>query len=112
MCRNYEYVSISVLPIEGIDRTKMIHYVEYAHQQGCKIHGLGGPYPDVIDHIPFDSVDSIYWKYGQMYARYKNKKINSKYFKENYQLIELAQYLNYLKTVRKYYKKWTGDELT
>ena len=76
MCRNYNYVSISCLPIEGIPDKDLHNFVRVAHDNDCLIHGLGGTRRYILDHVAFDSVDSATWLFSAVNGRYNSKKIN------------------------------------
>ena len=68
MCRNYDYVSISCLPIEGIPNKDLIKFVNVAHDNGSKIHGLGGTRTWILKNIPFDSVDGATWVFKSAFG--------------------------------------------
>jgi len=76
MCRNYNYVSISCLPIEGIPDKDLHKFVREAHDNDCKIHGLGGTRKYILENVPFDSVDSASWLFSAINGRYLSKKID------------------------------------
>lgn len=76
MCRNYDYVSISCLPIEGIPDNDLHKFVKVAHDNDCLIHGLGGTRKYILDNVPFDSVDSASWLFSAINGRYNSKRIN------------------------------------
>ena len=75
MCRNYNYVSISCLPIEGIPDNDLLKFVEVAHDNDCLIHGLGGTRKFILNHVPFDSVDSASWMFSAVNGRFNSKRI-------------------------------------
>lgn len=77
MCRNYNYVSISCLPIEGIPNTDLHKFVQVAHDNNCLIHGLGGTRKYILENVDFDSVDSASWLFGSMFKRVEGKRIKS-----------------------------------
>lgn len=71
LCRDYSYVAIGGLAIKDIKRNeyqKLIPMVNYAHSQGCKIHGLGFTNIPWLSKIHWDSVDSTNWNCGARYA--------------------------------------------
>lgn len=106
MCQNYDYVSISCLKIENISYEDLFKYVDIAHDNNCKIHGLGGTRKEIIENVPFNSVDSISW-----FAPVQYNKLGVSNYTESYQNIALYSYVEALKMQKKYYKKWTGEEL-
>lgn len=44
------------------------YFVEEAHRNNCKVHGLAFTQIDKLKHIPFDSVDSSTWTSGARFA--------------------------------------------
>lgn len=40
------------------------YFIDLAHEQGCKIHGLGFTSTSMYDKIKFDTVDSTTWSMG------------------------------------------------
>lgn len=103
MCRNYNYVSISCLPIEGIPDTDLHRFVQVAHDNDCKIHGLGGTRDYILNNVPFDSVDSASWLFSAI-----NRKYNGKTVKKNihYCDVIILSYLNWRKKQSFYKKYW------
>ena len=75
MCRNYDYVSISCLPIEGIPDKDLHRFVQEAHDNDCKIQGLGGTRKYILENVPFDSVDSASWMFMAVNGRYNGKRV-------------------------------------
>lgn len=101
MCRNYNYVSISCLQIEGIPDTDLHKFVQIAHDNNCKIHGLGGTRDYIINNVPFDSVDSASWLYPGINKRFNGKKVKSHHCE-----ITKLSYLNWRKKQKFYEKYW------
>lgn len=64
-CKDYDYIALGYFITEGIKKSVCEKYAPYfidkAHENGCKIHGLG--YTDIrkLDNMHFDSVDSSTW---------------------------------------------------
>lgn len=75
LCRNYNYVSISCLPIEGIPDEDLHIFVQTAHDNGCLIQGLGGTRKYILENVAFDSVDSASWMFQAVNGRYNSKRI-------------------------------------
>lgn len=77
MCENYPYVAIGTTSAmeEGkrIRQNPMIlkWFIDYAHNAGSRIHGLGFTSTKYLPFLNFDSVDSTTWlsgaRYGQIY---------------------------------------------
>ena len=104
MCRNYNYVSISCLPIEGIPDKDLHKFVKVAHDNGCLIHGLGGTRKYILDHVAFDSVDSASWLFAAVNGRYYNKHIDRESLTYCEKLILL--WFDWRKKQRYYEKYW------
>ena len=104
MCRNYNYVSISCLPIEGIPDKDLHKFVDVAHDNNCKIHGLGGTRQYILDNVPFDSVDSASWLFSAVNGRYNSKKIHRDSLHYCEKMILL--WLEWRKKQRYYDKYW------
>jgi len=74
MCENYKYVAIGTTPVteEGKVFRKnpklMNKFINDAHKNNCKIHGLGFTQMDLLPYLKFDSVDSTTWIGGGRYA--------------------------------------------
>lgn len=74
MCRKYDYVAIGGMVTKEIPATEYFllnAFCDYAHSQGCKIHGLGFT-PGNLKDYRFDSVDSASWKIYGVYGRLAN----------------------------------------
>ena len=91
MIREYKYVSIGASGItdecKWVNNTKLLRtLVSMAHQNGCKVHGLGYTRLSNINNttVPFDSVDSSAClsggRYGTVY-RFTGTKLVSKSIK-------------------------------
>lgn len=104
MCRNYNYVSISCLPIEGIPDRDLHKFVKVAHDNDCRIHGLGGTRKYILDNVPFDSVDSASWLFSAANNRYNSKKIkqNCLTYCEKF----ILSWMDWRKKQRFYEKYW------
>lgn len=71
MCAEYKYVSIGGIVSREITRTQYQYFpwfIKYAHQQGCKIHGLGFTNLQGLKKYHFDSVDSTAWVTGNRFG--------------------------------------------
>jgi hypothetical protein len=68
MCEEYKYVSIGGIVTQEIPRKiyeqAFPWFINIAHQNGCKIHGLGYTNISGLHKYHFDSVDSTAWLYG------------------------------------------------
>lgn len=68
MCREYPYVAIGGIVTKEIPRQfyekAFPWFIQTAHQNGAKIHGLGYTTVANLHKYHFDSVDSTAWLYG------------------------------------------------
>ena len=68
MCKDYKYVAIGGIVTEEIERRRyeMLFpwFINKAHENGCKIHGLGYTSVQGLHKYHFNSVDSCAWLYG------------------------------------------------
>lgn len=74
MCKNYPYVAIGGIAGKG-NMTKRKEYMPYfkwfidtAHKNGAKIHGLGFTDLKALETFKFDSVDSTSWTTGNRFG--------------------------------------------
>lgn len=106
MCREYDYISVSCVNNRDIKPENYKHFVKYAHNRGCKIHGLGMTQRKILNKVPFDTVDSSSWQKIVRFGRYKGKKLDSNYIKKNRRKITQLELLDFLDFQKEYYKKW------
>ena len=70
MCKNYPYVALGGIVIKEFkwkDYEKIIPwFIKTAHDNNCKIHGLGFTRIKELHRFKFDSVDSKAWVSGNM----------------------------------------------
>lgn len=73
MCDEYSgrIVAITGFKDEDIRDSQYHLFVNYAHEHGCKIHGLGMTRMKILDRVPFDFTDSASWKLGANYGKVK-----------------------------------------
>lgn len=74
MCKEYDYIAIGGIVTKEIKSTeyKYFHYlIKIAHENNCKVHGLGFTNMKGMKEYRFDSVDSTSWlsgtKFGHVY---------------------------------------------
>lgn len=79
MCRNYPYVALGGLALKEIPMSKFEPvfpwFIEIAHKNETKIHGLGFTNLNKLPIYHFDSVDSTTWNNGGRFGEldeYKN----------------------------------------
>lgn len=68
MCRDYRYVAYGAFITDNVplalNEKVAPTFIEEAHSQGCRIHGLGYTSIAGLKRLHFDSVDSTAWLYG------------------------------------------------
>ena len=110
--KEYNYIAIGASGITQEckwvkDGELLKKFIDIAHQNGCKIHGLGYTRLENINtkSIPFDSVDSTSWASGGRFAvmyYIKNGKMYRKSLKQKGKKIS-----NYLDLDEHNFKIWT-----
>lgn len=111
MCREYKgrIVAITGFKDEDISDNQYHLFVKYAHDCGCKIHGLGMTRTKVLDKVPFDFTDSASWKLSITYGRVNghDKKI-AKGLDTKTQLSKIwaHSYRQYVKMQKHYHLKY------
>ena len=104
LCKDFNYVSISCLPIEGIKFEDFKEFVRIAHKYDANIHGLGGTRLNILNEINFDTVDSASWLFESVYNRYNGKRINPK--KTDKKNLLILSFLKWRKRQLYYKKLW------
>lgn len=72
MVKEYDYVAIGGIAIGEIKRSDYKHlpwFIAKAHENNCKIHGLGFTGTSHLKDYKFDSVDSSSWMMSVAYGR-------------------------------------------
>lgn len=115
MVKVYDYVAIGGIAIRDIKPSEYKYFnwfIEQAHQNDCKIHGLGFTKQKLLKRYPFDSVDSTTWnrlrfgeictfKNGQLkYITKKDKRVKHTPQSQLYCLKEYIKFANYLEYQR------------
>lgn len=71
LVKQKDYVCLGDVDVATRNKAQELYFswfVDYAHQNNCKVHGLAFTQIDELTHIPFDSVDSSSWTVGIRYA--------------------------------------------
>lgn len=71
MCKEYDYIAIGGIVTKEIKSTeyKYFHYlIKIAHENNCKVHGLGFTNLKGLKEYNFDSVDSTSWLSGNRFG--------------------------------------------
>lgn len=71
MCREYPYVAVGGLALSKGNKKKELenylpYFIDSAHRNGAKIHGLGYTSIGNLKYLHFDSVDSKAWLHGNI----------------------------------------------
>ena len=117
MVENYDYVAIGGLVdssskvLSDDDLLLLRNLVRLAHQNKCKVHGLGFTRLDKLKYVGFDTVDSTTWLCGARYGviqDFKNGKL-TKVDKKTNREVKGPEYYKYglslWKKVVNYYDK-------
>lgn len=71
MVKEYDYIAVGGIANGDIKRSEYKYFtplLNYAHQAGCKVHGLGFTDTGRLHQYPFDSVDSTSWISGSRFG--------------------------------------------
>lgn len=72
MVRDYKYVALGgfagSIKVVKLMQSYFRVFIDEAHRNGCKIHGLGYTSLENLPHVHFDSVDSTTWLSGARYG--------------------------------------------
>ena len=75
MCESHKYVAIGGIAGDMKLRNRLTpylrHFIDEAHNKGARIHGLGFTNTNLLQVLPFDSVDSTAWLGFAKYGRYR-----------------------------------------
>lgn len=82
VCKDYNYISLGIAGKDFAwgDGKSFLPFVLKAKELDCKTHGLGITGMDVLDKVPFHSVDSSSWTAGNRYKtifHFDGKKVKS-----------------------------------
>lgn len=111
MCKEYKgrIVAITGFKDEDISDDQYHLFVKYAHDCGCKIHGLGMTRRRILDKVPFDFTDSASWKlcssYGKVngYSKRIKKGLDTK---TQWSKVWAYSYREYVKMQKHYHLKY------
>lgn len=111
MCKEYagRIVAITGFKDEDISDNQYHLFVKYAHDCGCKIHGLGMTRSKILEKVPFDFTDSASWKLETAYGKvrgYKNRLARGLDTKTQWVKIWAHSYREYTKMQRHFHLKY------
>lgn len=106
MCQEYagKWISITGFKNEDIKDEQYLMFLKYAKKFGCKVHCLGMTRKQVLDKVPFDSVDSSSWV--QQAVRGKVKGVQTPKGYRNYDYMMKENYKEFMELQEYYYLKW------
>lgn len=97
MCKEYKYIVIGglVFHVKKQEHENIRKLVEYAYNQGVKVHGLGFTRTKTLDNYKFYSVDSATWNVaasrGQRIYYFKDGDVNSHRINRNGKKVDLKR---------------------
>lgn len=71
MCRQYDFASITGFKNEDIQDHQYLMFLKYANKHNCKIHCLGMTRIQMMNKVPFYSVDSSTWKQAGNFGEFR-----------------------------------------
>lgn len=89
LCEEYKYIGIGsdIAP----DWRPLRYLIDYAHEHGVRLHGLGTSKVDVLERMPYDTVDSSTWISGARFGQYAGVTYTAKERKKQYSASELSR---------------------
>ena len=130
MTKDYNYVAIGGMvtgEITGMEKYATF-LINMAHQNNCRVHGLGYTKLRCLKYIPFDSVDSITFRMGSIVGAFfsffdgrmfridppelkKRYQKGSKILPNEYNAINLKAWKNYSDYIENYWNRQKEEEL-
>lgn len=109
--KKYSFAAITGFKNEDIKDHQYLLFLKYARKYKCKIHCLGMTRTNILNTVPFYSVDSSSWKQSAVYGRF------TKFFSGKFKLIHQPKsisvntiskqnFIEYTKAQRYFYNKW------
>lgn len=112
LTKEYQRIAIGGIAIKDINRREWKYFpwfLDTAHKNGCKVHGLGFTAIKELSLYPFDSVDSSSWKsggrFGSIYefrhdtlklTSHPNRRVKDYNEADKHNLREWIKFQNYL----------------
>lgn len=106
MCQEFagKWISITGFKNEDIKDEQYLMFLKYAKKFGCKVHCLGMTRKQVLDRVPFDSVDSSSWVQQAVRGKVRGAQAPKGY--RNYEYMMKENYKEFMELQKKYYQKW------
>lgn len=89
LVKKYDYIALGDVSVGGSSREIYKYFpwfIEEAHRNNCRVHGLAFTYVRDLNYMNFDSVDSSTWTMGVKYAnpfRFNGHGVRRYYCKRN-----------------------------
>lgn len=106
LTHDYDYISLSCVNDRSVKPKSYYKFVNYAHKNNCKIHGLGMLRPRILNQVPFDSVDGTGWLKAVRFGKLDNNKINSQYIRHNQSELVFIELMKHIRFQEQMYRKW------
>ena len=89
LCEEYKYIGVGsdIKP----DWRPLRYLIDYAHERGVLLHGLGTSRVDVLEKMPYDTVDSSTWISSARFGQYAGQSYTSKRRKVAMSAAELSR---------------------
>nr|BDD44982.1 hypothetical protein 3 [Spirochaetaceae bacterium] len=105
-----KWVAVTGFKNEDITDEQYWLFIKEAWQYNTRVHGLGMTRMDILDRVPFDSVDSSSWSTGLTYYNLrklrKQLKLKKTAVKSDWKAAFVMAYRNAMATQRHYYARW------
>ena len=108
MCKEYtgRVIAITGFKNEDIQDHQYMMFLKYAKKHDCKVHCLGMTRKKILDHVPFDYVDSSSWKQMSIFGRIGQNKVTREFSKQKRERVFLENYKEGMKMQEHYLLKW------
>ena len=116
MCEQYSGKIIAIGGFKGSDirDDQYLSFLKVARKHNCKVHCLGMTRAEVLDKVPFDTVDSRTWVNGVMfgkigYGRFAKGKVSKEYSRHNRGEVLVECYKCGMQMQEYYYNLWRRE---
>lgn len=111
LTKKYSYIAIGGLALKTIKRSEYKYlniFLDIAHKNNCKVHGLGFTNTKLLKEIKFDTVDSTTWNRGRFgeicifenntikYIQRKTQKLTNQKLASEHNLLQWKKYSEYM----------------
>ena len=116
MCQKYSGKVIAIGGFKGSDirDDQYLSFLKTARKYKCKVHCLGMTRADVLDKVPFDTVDSRTWVNGVMFGkighgRFAKGKVSGEFSRDHRGDVLVECYKCGMQMQDYYYRKWRNE---